>query len=175
MSVTTNTLSRSIGAVAQFFDISHLYPTHEFSTIQDDAYNFWSHCPSTDPLEKGLAAQLHHKFGVDKLGVHYFVIHNSTLSPKFDFTQTTGKPDGFVIAAKTGDIPAPNPANVDWLALTKVEGGLANQVFRVDTDAGKPPSSVGISDLRQQRTTDVSLVVYARIRHNYGQICRQVL
>ena len=139
------TLSRSIGAVAQLFDISHLYGTPEFSTIQDDAYGIWSHCPNTDPLEHELADRLKSEFGVDLLGIHDFVTFNGNLSPKFDFTETTGNSDDFVVAAKTGDIPAPTPGNVDWLALTKVAGGLANQVFRVDTNAGKPPSTVSIS------------------------------
>ena len=138
-------LCRSIGAVAQLFDISHLYGKPEFSTIQTDAYGIWSHCPNTDPSDHGLATQLHSKYGVASLGLHDFVTFNGSLSPKFDFSQTTGNPNNFVVAAKTGDIPAPTPTNVDWLELEKVDGGLANQVFRVDTDAGKPPPTVSLS------------------------------
>jgi hypothetical protein len=138
-------LSRSIGAVAQLFDICHLNGTPEFSTIQNDAYAVWSYYPSTDPLDQGLAVRLNTQFGVGSLGIHDFVNFNGNLSPKFDFTQTTGNPNDFVVTAKTGDIPAPTPGAVDWLALTNVDGGLANQVFRVDTNAGKPPSTVSIS------------------------------
>jgi len=128
----------SIGAVAQLFDISHLYGTPWFSTIQDDAYDIWSYFPNTDPLDHGLAVSL---FGFAWLGIHDFVNFNGKLSPKFDFTESTGNPDDFVVAAKTGDIPAPIPGAVDWLELTNVAGGLANKVFRVDTKAGKPPST----------------------------------
>jgi len=131
----------SIGAVAQLFDISHLYGTPEFSTIQDDAYASWSQCPDTDPLQHELAVQLNREFGVDFLGIHDFVNFTGKLSPKFDFTQTTGNPDDFVVAAKSGDIPSPTSGNVDWLELTKVDGSLANEVFRVGTKAGEPPST----------------------------------
>jgi Protein of unknown function (DUF3455) len=145
LSATTNTSSRSIGAVAELFDISQLYGTPEFSTIQNDAYGVWSNYPSTDPLDQGLAARLNSQFGVNSLGIHDFIDFNGKLSPNFDFTQTTGNPNNFVVAAKTGDIPAPTPGNVDWLELTNVDGGLANTVFRVDTDSGTPPSTVSIS------------------------------
>jgi hypothetical protein len=131
----------SIGAVARLYDISPYYKTPVFSMIQEDAYFVWSHDPDTNPLA-GLPSNS--EFGLVRLlGVHDFVISNGTLSPKFDFTQYTGNSEDFVIAAKTGDILAPShpDENVDWLELTKVEGGLAQKVFRVDTVAGKPPST----------------------------------
>lgn len=164
MSAITNTLSRSIGAVAQLFDISELYHTPAFTTIQDIAYDIWSRSPNTDPL--AISAS---KFGfIKQLGIHDFVNFNGNLSPKFDFTQYLGNPEDFVIAAKKGDIPAPtDPANnVDWLELTNVAGELAQQVFRVGTVAGKPPSTVSflICDNNPQLTR--AHVVYARIRSN---------
>ncbi|KAI9465663.1 hypothetical protein BJY52DRAFT_1241770 [Lactarius psammicola] len=128
----------SIGAVAQLFDISTLFGEPEFSTIQDDAFGIWSSCPGTNPLEAGLAPRLS-KFGIKPLGQHVFVNFNGALSPKFDFTQATGNPNNFVVAAKTGDIPAPSSSDVDWLELKRVDGGLADTVFRVNTRAGKPP------------------------------------
>ncbi|KAH8996281.1 hypothetical protein EDB92DRAFT_1589808 [Lactarius akahatsu] len=131
----------SIGAVAQLFDISPLFGTPEFSTIQDDGFAIWSSCPSTDPFEKGLAPRLSEKFRIKPLGQHIFINFNGALSPKFDFTQTTGNPDNFVVAVKAGNIPAPASQDVDWLELKKVDGGLADLVFRVDTKAGKPPST----------------------------------
>jgi len=135
----------SIGAVAQLFDISQLYGTPlgspEFETVQDGAYVIWSKSPDTDPLGHDLAVQLNKKFGVDLLGIHDFVNFKGKLSPKFDFTQTTHKPDDFVISAKIGDIPSPNGnSNVDWLELTNVDGGLG-EVYRIGTKAGKPPST----------------------------------
>ena len=81
------------------------------------------------------------------LGQHYFITNPSGgLSPKWDFTSASeaGHPDAFVIGVKTGDIPDPsNPhINVDWLSLKNGGGALADQVFRVQTRGGQPPSSV---------------------------------
>ncbi|KAI9466612.1 hypothetical protein BJY52DRAFT_1182167 [Lactarius psammicola] len=136
----------SDGAVAQLFDITSLYGTPEFSRIQDDAYDIWSDCPTSDPLEHGLAVRLNRKFGIDVVGQHYFVNSSTgSLSPKFDFTSsgpTAGNPDAFVVAVRAGDIPAPTCSqDIDWLELNGVDGKLASEVFRVDTNAGKPPSS----------------------------------
>jgi hypothetical protein len=51
-----------------------------------------------------------------------------------------------VIGAKVGDILAPSdPAtNIDWLELNGVQGDLASGIFRIDTVAGQPPTSVGL-------------------------------
>ena len=43
-----------------------------------------------------------------------------------------------------GGIPAPSSANVDWLALDVVQGGLADHVFRIETRNGQPPASVSV-------------------------------
>jgi len=82
------------------------------------------------------------------LGQHYFV-SNSTdptaISPVWDFTSGAekGNTQAFVLAAEVGDIPAPTGADdVDWLQLKKIEGQLANTVYRVDTKGGQPPASV---------------------------------
>ena len=54
-----------------------------------------------------------------------------------------GNPNAFVLANKTGDVPAPTGSqDVDWLQLTGAEGSLAKTVFRLNTKAGQPPSSV---------------------------------
>jgi hypothetical protein len=149
LSTTLKALHRSAGAVAQIIDISHLYGTSEFPQVQDDAYNLWSNYPCTDPFDQGLIAQLEHKFGACILGQHYF-INGSTgaLAPKWDFTSSgpnRGNPDAFVVAAKSGDIPAPDHADdVDWLSLNGTSGKLAAKVFRVETKGGQPPASVSI-------------------------------
>ncbi|KAI9448427.1 hypothetical protein H4582DRAFT_1900707 [Lactarius indigo] len=145
-SCTASGTYTSVGAVAQLFDITGLYGTPEFWQIQDDAYDTWSDCPSTDPLERGLAVRLNRKFGIGIAGQHYFVNSSTgSLSPKFDFTSsgsTAGNPDAFVVAARAGGIPAPTCSqDIDWLELKGVDGKLASEVFRVDTNAGKPPSS----------------------------------
>lgn len=141
-------LHRSAGAVAQLIDISHLYGTPEFSRIQVDAYDFWSKFLNINPFESQLIDQLNGKFGFI-LGQHYF-INGSTgaLSPKFDFTSSgpnKGNPEAFVVAAKAGDLPAPDTQrDVDWLRLNGTSGELATEVIREDTQGGQPPSSVSI-------------------------------
>lgn len=49
----------------------------------------------------------------------------------------------FVIGAIVGDLPAPESStDIDWLQIKKVEGLLADSLYRVDTVGGKPPPSV---------------------------------
>jgi hypothetical protein len=80
------------------------------------------------------------------LGQHFF-IQNTTgggISPVWDFRASAfaGNPNAFVVAAEAGDTPAPTSAgDVDWLSLVGLQGGLATQVFRVETKGGQPPAS----------------------------------
>ena len=85
------------------------------------------------------------------LGQHYFITNPLTgvgLSPKWDFTSASeaGNDEAFVVGAKTGDVPDPTDpeVNIDWLSLSAVEGELAQQVYRVVTNGGQPPSSVSV-------------------------------
>jgi len=132
----------SIGAVADLFDISCLYGTAEFAKVQDDVYDIWQKC---DPSQSNLVHELLHEFNIPLVGYHYFINDNGTLRPEFDFTSigpTKGNPDAFVVAAKAVDVPAPNRVqDVDWLELTAVSGKFADEVFRVDTKGGQPPTS----------------------------------
>jgi hypothetical protein len=151
---TLKGLDRAIGAKAQMLDISTLFGTAEFDRIQDDAYDFWSNYEGTNPYDYDLAVQLYLKFSIDVIGQHYFINStNGTLSPKFDFTSsgpTAGNPEAFVVSTKIGDIEAPTGIqDVDWLELEGVSGDLAKEVLRVYTQAGQPPSSVSISNVRQ--------------------------
>jgi len=78
------------------------------------------------------------------LGNHFFVTSpsGSGLSPFFDFTKSQKSKTAFVLAAKAGDIASPGGSvNIDWLKLTNVQGSLAKDVFRVDTQHGQPPAS----------------------------------
>jgi hypothetical protein len=146
---TLKAVRRSAGTVAQMLDISRLYGTDEFSRVQDDAYYIWSNYSSTDPYEGGLTVLLNRKLGVDLLGQYYFINGtNGALVPKFDFTSSgpnKGNLEAFVVATRVGDIPAPVPQNIDWVELNRTSGKLANEVIRVNTKAGQPPSSVSIS------------------------------
>ncbi|KAF8144781.1 hypothetical protein K438DRAFT_1907684 [Mycena galopus ATCC 62051] len=139
----SGTTYTSIGAVASLFDISCLSHT-QFATVQTTAYNIWEALPVGEP-----STCVGPLVGAPHLdGFHYFVTSPSGtgISPKWDFTSTgkfAGDPNAYVIGAKVGNIPAPtNPAtNVDWLALNRVEGDLASEIFRIDTVGGQPPTS----------------------------------
>lgn len=141
-----NLWSSNVGAVAELFDISCLYGTSEFSKVQDDAYTMWSKAP------KGVTAQsVIQILGTNPavLGQHYYVTNpvsaSPAVSPKWDFTSNAdkGNAEAFVIGAKAGDLPAPTgSSDIDWLQVKNVQGELADTLYRVDTKAGQPPSSV---------------------------------
>jgi len=142
---TTGTFA-SAGAVAELFDISCL-KSSQFNEATDLAFDIWEALPSH------LTAQdVIKEFTLIKnpvvLGQHFFITNPLTgtgLSPKWDFTSASekGHSDAFVVGAKVGDIPAPSNSgkNVDWLALNGALGDLANQVFRIETRGGQPPTS----------------------------------
>jgi hypothetical protein len=128
------------------FDISCLYGTAEFDKIQNDTYHIWQKCHTLDPLESNLEKELCHEFRITLVGYHYFINDNGTLRPKFDFTSTgptKGNSDAYVVATKAVDVPAPGSLHdVDWLELKGSSGKFADEVFRVDTRGGQPPTSV---------------------------------
>lgn len=107
--------------------------------------------------------------GGDKivLGQHYFVTNpftGSGVSPTFDFRAASkkGDPNAFVIANKTGDIAAPTgPQDIDWLELTGAIGDLAKHIFRIDTKAGQPPSTVRSSLRSTTAVCERLLIIYA--------------
>ena len=131
------------------FDISCLYGTAEFSTIQHDAFYDWDTCPSFDPLEPGLVQEMEDLYGITEDGAYYFVEQNGTLVPVWDLRSDgpfAGNPNAIVFAQKDKSAPSPDgPVNIDWVELKKLSGGLANLIYRVDTVQGQPPSTVGIS------------------------------
>jgi len=83
------------------------------------------------------------------LAQHYFVPNPVTgvgLSPKWDFTSSgefKGNPNAYVIGKVNGTIPSPDDPKEDitWLEVLKLEGEIADEVFRYDTVGGQPPSS----------------------------------
>jgi len=135
----------NVGAIAELFDVSCLVPTPLWSDLPDAAFSAWSELSNITILEIIAALRALGSPGV--LGQHYFVpsATGGAPSPKFDFTSggvLKPNPDAYVISAKAGDIPSPtSPTDVDWLVLNAVQGELADQVFRVDTRGGQPPSS----------------------------------
>jgi len=112
-------------------------------------FGIWNHA-SSSVTPKDVIKKLGRNLLV--LGHHYYVPNpnitagSPAISPKWDFTSDTekGNAEAFVIGAKVGDLPAPTGKNdVDWVQLEKVEGELANTVYRVYTKGGQPPTSVG--------------------------------
>jgi len=80
-----------------------------------------------------------------KLGDHFFVENaaGTGIAPFFTFVSSQKNANAFILAAKTGDIPAPTDPkdNVDWLMLGNSQGSLAKTVFRLDTAGGQPAAS----------------------------------
>ncbi|KAJ7124313.1 hypothetical protein C8R44DRAFT_734821 [Mycena epipterygia] len=134
----------SIGAVASLFDLSCLDTKPVFSNIQTHAFNIWDKAsPKTTANSIGRLVD-----APTLLGFHYFINSptGTGLSPVWDFRSKgafAGNATAFVVGAKVGDILAPSdPAtNIDWLALTNIEGDLASNIFRIDTVGGQPPTS----------------------------------
>ena len=131
------------------YDISCLYGTPEFSTIQNDAYNYWNPYWSYDPFDTGYSQLLNYHYGIAPYGEYYFVQQNGSLVPVWDLTSTgpyAGNPDAIVYAQKDKSVPSPDGSyNVDWVELKKMSGGLANVIYRVETVQGQPPSTVSPS------------------------------
>ncbi|KAJ7171356.1 hypothetical protein C8R46DRAFT_1175693 [Mycena filopes] len=146
----------STGAVASLYDISCLASTPAFASIQTTVFNAWNAAPAGASPTPPAGAP------VTLLGFHYFIpaASGTGLSPKWDFTSTganAGNANAFFVGSKVGDItdPTGNAAvNVDWLALNKLSGSLATQVFRVDTVNGQPPTScvAGSADISVKYT-----------------------
>ena len=149
MQLTGCCSGRNVGAVAELFDISCVYGQPEFSTIQTVAFDDWAASSSTNPLEPELVQLMKDKFNINVEGQHYFVSQNNSLVPVWDLRssgENTGNPNAIVFAEKVKSAPSPNgPENVDWVELKKLSGGLSNQVYRVDSVKGQPPSTVSSS------------------------------
>lgn len=144
---------RSVGAVAELFDISCLLGTPAFDHIEDLAFTIWKALPNKVTAAKVIEL-LHLAKTPAILGQHYFITNPTTgsgSSPKWDFTSqgtTKGNPNAFVVGARAGGVPAPTgPQDIDWLFLTGVQGQLADQIYRVDTRGGQPPATVRFVNL----------------------------
>lgn len=121
------------------YDASCAVNTPIFDDLTTIAYYVWSSSPST--LLSTSVGQHAHINLPTVLGHHFFIANPITgvgLSPEWNFGDK-----GFVVGAKTGDVPAPNSTvDVDLLSLSAVEGTLASQIFRVETKGGQPPATV---------------------------------
>jgi len=138
-----------VGALAEIFDCSCLYGTAAFESAPTTVYDAWSASTGITVQDVITTLRLTHDPAV--LGQHYYVPNpvGSGLSPKWDFTSsgmTAGKPNAYVTGAKIGDLPSSNSSNIDDLMVKAVKGGLAKEVFRVETNGGQPPKQCGTGD-----------------------------
>jgi hypothetical protein len=100
-------------------------------------------------LEPELVQLMKSKHNINVEGQHYFVNQDGTLVPVWDLRssgENTGNPNAIVFTQKVKSAPSPDgPENVDWVELKKLSGGLANEVYRIDSVKGQPPSTVSSS------------------------------
>ena len=152
ISYKSHTVLSNIGAVAELFDISCLYDSPGFGTIQDNMFADWSRKPDSFTIQD-LTKENEQDPAV--LGQHYFISNGTATAPKWDFTSASecGNAEAYSVGAKIGDLPVPG-SNVDWLSLESVEGDLADLIYRVDTRSGLPPASVSILRKWERTFTD---------------------
>jgi len=134
----------NVGAVAELFDASCLYHSRDWDALPQVVFESWN--DTTQSLTtQDLIAYLAPLNKSIVLGQHYFVPFNGSVNPKFDFTSArfNGNSNAFVLAEKVAAIDSPDNSTVDvaWVGLQGLEGELATQVFRTNTQGGQPPSS----------------------------------
>lgn len=140
----------STGAVGEVFDISSLVSNNaELAlTIHNDLFNFWNGSQPGSVTVQDLIDALPYVVPSNViLDQHYFIANGTDgISPVWDSRATPkfqGVADAVFIGTVVGDIPDPNPTHsVDWLHLVKLSGDLADEVYRIFTVGGVPPTSV---------------------------------
>jgi hypothetical protein len=131
-------------------DSSCIYGTAAFDSAPTIAYDAWS-APGNLITPQELITILGLVPDPAVLGQHYYVPNpvGHGLSPKWDFTSsgaTAGNPNAYVIGVKVGDLPSTHSSNIDNLMIKAVEGELASEIFRVETNGGQPPSQCSAGD-----------------------------
>ncbi|KAG1862800.1 hypothetical protein DFJ58DRAFT_775198 [Suillus subalutaceus] len=132
-----------VGAVAELFDSSCLYGTPTFESAPTTVYDVWSATTGITIQEVITMMGLTHDSTV--LGQHYYVL-NPVGGTSHHLGVTAGNSNAYVIGAKIGDLPSSNSSNIDNLMVKAVEGELAVEVFRVDTNGGQPPTKCVAGD-----------------------------
>lgn len=148
--------SSSTGAVAQLYDISCLYNSSPtvFKTIQEPLYEAWTTLSSEVTVQEITAVTPFLLSPEVILADHYFIPNpaGTGLSPVWDFRATKsfyGNPNAYILGAsvKSAVSPVDPSNNINWVRLRKVSGEIADEVFRVDTIGGQPPTSVTFPSL----------------------------
>jgi len=145
----------STGAVVEVFDISPTFPSSVFYDVQNLAFADWLSYDGDNPYDPNFIQQIADSYGIEPIGQHYFQNGANGLTPIWDFRQVYGS-NAIALAKEAGDLPSPEPGSVDWLHLTVSSGGLAQDILRLYTNGGEPPSQClpGSGDISVKFTTD---------------------
>jgi hypothetical protein len=136
--------------VAELFDISCLASTNSplLSTVHDDMFKFWNSSQAASVTIQQLIDTLPNILPPNTvLGQHYFIENGSGgISPLWDFRATPnfeGVDDAVFVGKTLANMSDSNPTqNIAWLHVGKVNGSIADEVYRISTVGGVPPSSV---------------------------------
>jgi hypothetical protein len=140
----------SAGAVAELYDISCLYQyvPNLANSIQEHLYDAWTSLSPEITVQQVAAAADAILTPNIFLADHYFVPNPSGtgISPVWDFRRSKkfqGNQNAFLLGASVASVAAPEgPShNINWLRIRKVAGEAADEVYRIDTVGGPPPTS----------------------------------
>lgn len=133
----------SAGAVADLFDISCTAKTPAAAAnVADMSFKMWTRLGK---IAEAIAPVIGQRVAAGK---HYFTKTATGIAPVWDSrsfgpANLKGKANAFVLASKTGNIPAPKSPelNVDWLQLVSAEGDLGDDIYRLETRGGPAPAT----------------------------------
>lgn len=146
---SANNVFVSAGALAEVFDISCLVSNDGgiVSTIQNDLFNFWNSSQAGDTTIQQLIDELPSTDAASAIqSQHYFISNDAGgISPVWDFRaipKFQGNDDAVFVGKILANVSDANPSeNVSWLHLGKVSGDIADDIYRILTVGGVPPSS----------------------------------
>lgn len=145
----TNNVFVSAGAVGEVFDISSLAGTNSelISTIHNDLFNFWNSSRAGSATIQQLIETLPGMVPANMILNQHFFIKNDAggISPVWDFRATErfkGVDNAVFVGKASANTPDANPTeNVSWLHLVKTSGDISDEIYRIFTVGGVPPTS----------------------------------
>lgn len=151
----TTICDSSAGAVAELFDISSLASVNSglVYTIHDTLFDFWNGSQSGNATIQQLIDELSSVAPAGAILAQHYFIENETggISPVWDFRATPkfgGIADAVLVGKTLANVSDVNPTqNIPWLHVGKVSGDIADEVYRIFTVGGVPPSSVSFLSL----------------------------
>jgi len=146
---SSNNVFVSAGAVAELFDVSCLATTNSgaLSTIHNDVFNVWNGPDADGATIQQLIDVFPDALPADPVLSQHFFINNGAggISPVWDFRATPkfqGVDNAVFVGKASANTPDADPTkNVAWLHLAKVSGDISDEVYRISTVGGVPPTS----------------------------------